>query len=159
MIRINYCDEWWATNPYISLHSLSLQSLLSRRLGETLTQVDDLKDWMSKTETKLGVQQPISEQIKPLETQLHRHNVSRQRYYNQSLPMYSQTCFSDIERPPPIQTTLLVSLRWSFCTGFTVVVVSEWPFVCGKCGWWTALSEREKSTSNGLIQQPKKGIK
>ncbi|XP_071483778.1 microtubule-actin cross-linking factor 1, isoforms 6/7-like [Diadema antillarum] len=50
------------------------KSVMSRRLGETQAELSDLLDWMSKTEQKLGVQQPISEQVKPLSTQLQRHN-------------------------------------------------------------------------------------
>ena len=49
---------------------------MSRRLEDVGGTLQELTDWMVQTEKKLGSQQPINEQTKPLSSQLDRHRVS-----------------------------------------------------------------------------------
>ena len=48
---------------------------MSLRLKDVGGNLQELLDWMAQTEQKLGAQQPINEQIKPLTSQLNRHKV------------------------------------------------------------------------------------
>ncbi len=54
------------------------QSTMSRRFGDVGGTLQELLDWMVQTEQKLGSQQPINEQTKPLSSQLDRHRVLRE---------------------------------------------------------------------------------
>ena len=52
-----------------------LQTKLKFQLDEILSDLHDLQDWVRKAEHEIGSEQPMSEQIRPLNDQLNKHKV------------------------------------------------------------------------------------